>query len=66
MKFGLIENEPISTRRLILCPALPVLIFFAIENLGRRLGPVSDNLALIAYLARGKLLFAIYLQGAGG
>src|SRR6266850_4436291 len=28
---GLIENEAILTRRLILCPALPVLIFFAIE-----------------------------------
>src|SRR5713226_9262168 len=52
---GLIENEPISKRRLILCPALPVLIFSAIENLCRRRGSVSDN-ALIAYLARGKLL----------
>ena len=41
---GLIENEPISKRRLILCPALLVLIFFAIENLCRRRGSVSDNL----------------------
>jgi hypothetical protein len=40
---GLIENEPISKRRLILCPAIPVLIFFAIENSRRRRGSVSDN-----------------------
>ena len=40
---GLIENEPISKRRLILCPALLVLIFFAIENLCQHRGSVSDN-----------------------
>ena len=62
---GLIENEPISTRRLNLCPALPVLIFFAIETCAGVVDqfPITS---LIAYLAREKLLFAIYLQGAGG
>jgi hypothetical protein len=41
VQVGLIENEPISKRRLILCPALPVLIFFAIENLRRRRYDIS-------------------------